>query len=150
MVAGTACNAQTWRAAYYVQRFDGVDATNAAAVAAIATEYLTGTLVHRSRGKRDREPSPTPSGCGGGEALADGAGPGPGFQWTLYYYHRGVPSWQWAYEHHYAPLLHDAAAACTALAHQPPKFTLGAPLLPLEQLISVLPPASAQYDAWAV
>jgi len=33
-----------------VQRFDGVDATNAAAVAAIAIEYLTCTFFHHGHG----------------------------------------------------------------------------------------------------
>lgn len=56
-----------------------------------------------------------------------------------------MPSWSWSYNHHYAPLLKDAARACLTLAkigvnfadaHEPP-------LLPFEQLLSVLPAYSS-------
>ena len=60
--------------------------------------------------------------------------------WTLLYYFSGVPSWTYHYKHsHTAPSL---KALCTA-HWQNPKFRLGAPYQPFEQLLTVLPPSSA-------
>lgn len=64
-----------------------------------------------------------------------------GLQWVVHYYYEGVQSWSWFYPHHYAPHLSDLA---TAMRSMPvgPRFEMGQPLRPLEQLMAVLPPAS--------
>eukprot|EP00160_Parvularia_atlantis_P001968 Unigene11606_Nuclearia_a/m.35361 Unigene11606_Nuclearia_a/g.35361 ORF Unigene11606_Nuclearia_a/g.35361 Unigene11606_Nuclearia_a/m.35361 type:complete len:1264 (-) Unigene11606_Nuclearia_a:602-4393(-) len=72
-----------------------------------------------------------------------------GFHWVLRYYRQRVPSWTWSYTHHYAPLLRDAARACLLLQQPQGQGFLafdndsGGPLLPFEQLLSVLPSQSS-------
>lgn len=63
-----------------------------------------------------------------------------GLHWVLEYYYRGVASWTWFYPFHYAPLASD----CVGLTDVHVQLELGAPLLPFEQLLGVLPPASGQ------
>ena len=65
----------------------------------------------------------------------------------LQYYFHGCPSWTWYYPYHYAPCASDLVN----LAQMAPRFELGAPLKPIEQLMAVLPPASghALPAAWA-
>ena len=73
-----------------------------------------------------------------------------GLAFVMQYYFRGVPDWAWFYPHHYAPFASDLAALSlvASLAPSAPSseavqpFVLGAPVDPLTQLISVLPPAS--------
>lgn len=55
------------------------------------------------------------------------------------YYHKGVQSWSWYYQHHYAPLAADLARVCKGVDT---RFALGKPVSPLVQLMCVLPPHS--------
>lgn len=59
--------------------------------------------------------------------------------WVLNYYHNGCNSWSWFYPYHYAPL----AADLKNISSYEIKFELGVPFHPFEQLLAVLPPASA-------
>ncbi|CDK28238.1 unnamed protein product [Kuraishia capsulata CBS 1993] len=61
-----------------------------------------------------------------------------GISWVLLYYYQGCPSWSWYYPYHYAPF----AADFEGLAGTKVTFELGKPILPFEQLMSVLPAAS--------
>eukprot|EP01053_Blabericola_migrator_P004597 Blabericola_migrator_1__4596@NODE_243_length_10934_cov_182_833625_g205_i0_p1_GENE_NODE_243_length_10934_cov_182_833625_g205_i0NODE_243_length_10934_cov_182_833625_g205_i0_p1_ORF_typecomplete_len937_score166_50XRN_N/PF03159_18/1_3e95XRN_N/PF03159_18/18XRN_M/PF17846_1/3_4e92SPASM/PF13186_6/0_5zfCCHC_4/PF14392_6/0_76_NODE_243_length_10934_cov_182_833625_g205_i067789588 len=69
-----------------------------------------------------------------------------GLEWVLLYYFQGVPTWEWFYPFHYAPLAVDIFRygltpdnTGNSFAHVP----LGQPLTPLEQLMANLPPRSA-------
>jgi len=64
-----------------------------------------------------------------------------GMNWVLSYYKHGVSSWTWFYPYHHGPL-------ATTLAQHIDKFRVASygstrPMLPFEQLISVLPPKSS-------
>lgn len=59
-------------------------------------------------------------------------------QWILHYYYRGVPSWSWYFPSHYAPYISDI----TDFEDLGPRFELGRPFLPFQQLLGVLPPNS--------
>eukprot|EP01012_Entosiphon_sulcatum_P006993 TRINITY_DN13446_c0_g1_i1.p1 TRINITY_DN13446_c0_g1~~TRINITY_DN13446_c0_g1_i1.p1 ORF type:complete len:1235 (+),score=168.31 TRINITY_DN13446_c0_g1_i1:850-4554(+) len=64
-----------------------------------------------------------------------------GLHWNLQYYYQGVPSWKWFYPYYFAPLASDLAS----LKQLPPThFEIGKPFLPYQQLLAVLPPASAR------
>jgi 5'-3' exonuclease len=69
------------------------------------------------------------------------------FVWVCEYYIAGLPSWGWAYEYHYAPLMCDFDNYIQSLdVRDMPEivdFNVGKASLPFEQLLSVLPPASA-------
>lgn len=66
-----------------------------------------------------------------------------GIKWVNEYYKFGCPDWHWLYKHHHTPLASDIAEYLQNPAPLP-KFNPDAlPLLPFQQLISVLPPASA-------
>lgn len=65
-----------------------------------------------------------------------------GLQWVMRYYYEGVASWSWFYPYHYAPHISDLAIFLRDFSCDP--FDLAAPLRPLEQLMAVLPPASAK------
>mmetsp|Transcript_1533 Transcript_1533/g.4612 ORF Transcript_1533/g.4612 Transcript_1533/m.4612 type:complete len:1355 (-) Transcript_1533:80-4144(-) len=64
-----------------------------------------------------------------------------GLAWCLAYYVIGCVDWRWFFPCHYCPMLADVEDITGALADA--QFEVGAPLRPLEQLMSCLPPASA-------
>jgi 5'-3' exonuclease len=82
-----------------------------------------------------------------------------GLYWVLRYYHKGVGSWGWYYPFLYAPLASDLVnlasvnvtfskgamlillrAQCSQMC-----MIVGTPFSPLLQLLSVLPPQSAEF-----
>ena len=58
---------------------------------------------------------------------------------NISYYYNGCPSWGWYYPHHYAPLISDMRN----LGQFEIEFEMGEPFYPFEQLLAVLPIASA-------
>ena len=65
-----------------------------------------------------------------------------GVRWVWEYYTTGVPSWSWYYPYHYGPYVSDLARLDLAQIAADTVFTVGQPLLPFQQLFSVLPPLS--------
>jgi len=63
-----------------------------------------------------------------------------GLSWVLAYYYNGCASWGWYYPYHYAPLASDLLGSDKIAS---PKFDIGQPFKPFEQLMSVLPPNSS-------
>jgi len=108
-----------WKQRYYGSRFVRRDVEAGGGLQALATEYLKG------------------------------------LDWVLRYYYAGCPSWGWYFPFHYAPFASDLADLVDAyLAREAPTSTfidqtlaadlqLGAPFTPLQQLLAVLPAASA-------
>jgi len=67
-----------------------------------------------------------------------------GILWVCAYYLHGLPSWEWCYTWHYAPLLRDLARYLTGNGFGDiPPFGKGEASAPFVQLLSVLPPQSA-------
>ena len=64
-----------------------------------------------------------------------------GLMWCLAYYYKGCISWGWFFPYHYGPMLSDLINLPTMMSEI--NFELGKPLLPFEQLMGCLPPASA-------
>lgn len=64
-----------------------------------------------------------------------------GMQWVITYYIHGVPDWSWKYEDHYAPFACDLAKHVKSYVFK--DFNINSPTLPFVQLLSVLPPKSA-------
>lgn len=63
-----------------------------------------------------------------------------GLVWVMKYYYQGCSSWTWYYPYHYAPFAGELKDLEKFI---PIKFEKGSPFLPYEQLMSVLPSASA-------
>eukprot|EP01113_Clastostelium_recurvatum_P022706 TRINITY_DN2717_c0_g1_i2.p1 TRINITY_DN2717_c0_g1~~TRINITY_DN2717_c0_g1_i2.p1 ORF type:complete len:1752 (+),score=474.29 TRINITY_DN2717_c0_g1_i2:141-5396(+) len=61
-----------------------------------------------------------------------------GLMWVMNYYHHGCVSWSWFFPFHYTPL----AADMVDLPSYNLEHILGAPFLPYQQLLAVLPAAS--------
>ena len=66
-----------------------------------------------------------------------------GLAWVQHYYYRGVASWGWYFPHHYAPMASDLCGPVLLDAAAAVSFQLGTPFAPFEQLLAVLPSASA-------
>ena len=67
-----------------------------------------------------------------------------GLRWVINYYLKGVPDWKWLYPYHYAPpasLLVEYIQNYQDINYE--KLEFNCPLLPFQQLLSVLPPQSA-------
>ncbi|EER19448.1 5'-3' exoribonuclease, putative [Perkinsus marinus ATCC 50983] len=65
-----------------------------------------------------------------------------GICWVLQYYYQGVVSWDWFYPYHYAPFATDLVGCSALECNKASYYTKGKPFLPLQQLMSVLPPRS--------
>lgn len=66
-----------------------------------------------------------------------------GMCWVLAYYYQGCPSWTWYYPYHYAPFASDLIGMNSLNCNDPTYFKLSRPFKPFQQLMSVLPPDSA-------
>ena len=64
-----------------------------------------------------------------------------GMQWVLSYYTRGVPNWKWNFAYHYAPTASILAKHVHTFEF--PHYGRTIPSTPFQQLLSVLPPKSA-------
>lgn len=64
-----------------------------------------------------------------------------GMVWCFKYYYEGVPSWTWFYPFHYAPMVSDMVNLTEIQVH----FHKGSPFKPFTQLLSCLPPPSANF-----
>lgn len=64
-----------------------------------------------------------------------------GMQWVLSYYTKGVPNWKWSFPYHYAPPASVLASHVQTFVQ--PKYGRTTPAAPYQQLLSVLPPKSA-------
>lgn len=67
--------------------------------------------------------------------------------WVYIYYTQGLPSWEWYYPHHHAPLMHDLLDYVDTITGKKGgvdksgvyDFDLGEPSLPFVQLLCILP-----------
>jgi 5'-3' exonuclease len=69
------------------------------------------------------------------------------FVWVCEYYIHGLPDWGWAYEYHYAPLMHDFSVYVNTISGEEfdriSHFEIHQPSRAFEQLLSILPPTSS-------
>lgn len=63
-----------------------------------------------------------------------------GMQWVIHYYTKGMPNWSWSYPYHYGPFLKDI---CECVDYEFKEYPRTNPYDPFQQLLCVLPPASA-------
>ena len=63
--------------------------------------------------------------------------------WCIAYYYQGPPSWKWFYPFHYSPMISDLPGSNMIDVLNSITFDAGTPILPFQQLLSCLPPASA-------
>lgn len=66
-------------------------------------------------------------------------------KFTLLYYNKGCPSWNWYYPYRIAPLFSDLYTNLTKFGvdiNKNVQFTLGKPFTPFQQLMLILPPQS--------
>lgn len=63
-----------------------------------------------------------------------------GMEWVYKYYTVGIPSWSWSYPFCYAPFATEMVLALDS--YESRSFTLGRPMEPFHQLLSILPPQS--------
>jgi 5'-3' exoribonuclease 1 len=70
------------------------------------------------------------------------------FIWVLEYYIKGLPSWEWSYKWHYAPLMGDFSSFLNNMSNKEFEeiscFENDKAPLPFVQLLSVLPPPSSK------
>lgn len=66
-----------------------------------------------------------------------------GMQWVLNYYTTGIPSWVWNYPFDYAPFISDLVKYLPEYKWKP--FPPSRPVLPLQQLMAVLPEKSSKF-----
>lgn len=64
-----------------------------------------------------------------------------GMQWVLTYYTRGISNWEWYYPYYYAPFAHHLCKHIASFNF--PDKVETKPNTPFQQLLSVLPPKSA-------
>ena len=64
-----------------------------------------------------------------------------GLQWVISYYKKGVPNWKWYYPYNYAPPTNFIAEHIITFIQ--PKYQKTFPLLPFQQLISIMPSKSS-------
>ena len=73
-----------------------------------------------------------------------------GLHWVLHYYHKGCPDWEWYFPHLYSPLATDVVNLKDFYTNEGEDgycafhFEKGKNLSPLAQLLTVLPPQSAE------
>ena len=67
-----------------------------------------------------------------------------GLYWVFQYYYNGCASCSWFYPFHYAPFSSDLIDLIIDLKNTEIIFDKSEPFLPFEQLLSVLPPYSAE------
>jgi 5'-3' exonuclease len=64
-----------------------------------------------------------------------------GMQWVLSYYTKGPPNWKWRFPYHYAPFAYTISKHVKTFKF--PEYPISSPTVPFIQLLSVLPPKSA-------